>query len=126
MATRIDHATIITPQGDGVATLADHAVTFDGGQVAYLGPTADANQSAIRNPKSAMGLDIVDGSRLLVIPGLVNTHHHLFQTLTRGHRAVQSAKLFDWLVRQYPIWRHMDYEALKAAATISMAEMLLG
>src|SRR5437016_9783758 len=116
MSTRIAHATVITPRDDGVVILPDHTVEFEGGQITFLGPTAGSSKIQ----KSDFPADpSLDGSRLLVIPGLVNTHHHLFQSLTRCHPAVQNAKLFDWLVRQYPIWRRMDYESLKLAATIS-------
>src|SRR5207248_1071073 len=113
--------------------LPDHSIEFDKGQITAIAPSTapvpapdNAGKSAIRDPQSAIVPDVIDGSRLLVIPGLVNTHHHLFQSLTRCHPSVQNAKLFDWLTRQYPIWRRMDYESLKLAATISMAEMLLG
>jgi len=47
-----------------------------------------------------------------VVPGFVNTHHHFFQTLTRNLPAVQNAKLFDWLVYLYEIWKKIDGEAV--------------
>ena len=69
---------------------------------------------------------VIDGRDCLVIPGLVNTHHHLFQSLTRCLPAVQNACLFDWLVGLYPSWQHLDYDALRQAAMVSIAELLLG
>ncbi len=71
-------------------------------------------------------VQVIDGRNRIVIPGLVNTHHHLFQSLTRGMKSVQNATLFEWLTRQYPVWRHMDYAACRDAAVISLAELLLG
>ena len=68
---------------------------------------------------------VIDGSRSLLVPGLINTHHHLFQSLTRCMPIAQNLSLFDWLERLYPIWREMDYDAMKQASIISMAELLL-
>ena len=51
------------------------------------------------------GYRIIDCSNLVVVPGFVNTHHHFFQTLTRNLPAVQDAKLYDWLVYLYEIWK---------------------
>ncbi|MEE8169243.1 MAG: amidohydrolase family protein, partial [Phycisphaerae bacterium] len=118
MRTRLDHATVVTPAGDAVAVHDDHTIEFKNERITWLGPTAAA---AERPPAD----ETVDASRYLVIPGLVNTHHHLFQSITRCRKSVQDATLFDWLVGQYPIWRHLDYDTLKLAATISLAELLL-
>lgn len=71
-------------------------------------------------------VDVIDGRDRLVIPGLVNAHHHLFQSLTRGMKSVQNAGLFTWLTRQYPVWQGLDYAALHQAALISLAELLIG
>ena len=59
----------------------------------------------------------------LVTPGLVNTHHHLYQTLTRAR--AQQATLFEWLVELYPTWARIDAEAEYAAARTGIAELLL-
>ncbi len=53
------------------------------------------------------GARVIDCSRHVVVPGFVNTHHHFFQTLTRNLPAVQNAKLFDWLVYLYEIWKNL-------------------
>ncbi|MCG3138351.1 MAG: 8-oxoguanine deaminase [Phycisphaerae bacterium] len=71
------------------------------------------------------GTEIVEGSRHLTIPGLINTHHHLYQTLTRCLPVVQNAGLFRWLTELYQRWQHVDYQAIKLAAQISIAELLL-
>lgn len=70
--------------------------------------------------------EIIDGRNRLLIPGLVNTHHHLFQALTRCMPAVQNATLFEWLTALYPVWRELGRDALRQAASISIAELLLG
>jgi len=61
----------------------------------------------------------------VAVPGLVNTHHHLCQTLTRAHPAAANAKLFDWLTALYPVWARMDEEAVHVAALVGMAELML-
>jgi len=61
----------------------------------------------------------------LALPGLVNTHHHLCQTLTRAHPAAANAKLFDWLTALYPVWARLDEEAVHVAALVGMAELML-
>ncbi len=67
----------------------------------------------------------IDASGLLVTPGLVNTHHHFYQTLTRNLPAAQDAPLFDWLTYHYEIWRGLDAEMLAVATRTAMAELLL-
>jgi 8-oxoguanine deaminase len=61
----------------------------------------------------------------VAFPGFVNTHHHLFQVLTRNIPAVQNAKLFDWLVYLYEIWRGIDREAVRVSALCGLSELLL-
>jgi len=71
------------------------------------------------------GVTIIPGDRMLVVPGLVNTHHHLYQSLTRCLPAVQNAGLFQWLTTLYDRWQALTADALRQAATISLAELLL-
>jgi cytosine/adenosine deaminase-related metal-dependent hydrolase len=70
------------------------------------------------------GEKVIDASRHVVMPGLVNTHHHFYQTLTRNLRAVQDAKLFDWLVYLYEVWKGLDEEAVYWSSRLAMAELL--
>ena len=65
----------------------------------------------------------VDLAGALVTPGLVNTHHHLYQTLTRAR--AQQADLFAWLRELYPVWAGIDAEAEYAAARTGLAELAL-
>ena len=67
---------------------------------------------------------IIDCSNLVVVPGFVNTHHHFFQTLTRNLPAVQDAKLFDWLVYLYEVWKYIDDEAIYYSSLLAMSELL--
>ena len=68
---------------------------------------------------------VFDASALVVLPGLINTHHHFFQTLTRATQAALDRPLFGWLTALYPIWARLTPDSLDAAATIAMAELLL-
>ena len=67
----------------------------------------------------------IDASGKVVLPGLVNTHHHLPQVLTRNVPRVQEAPLFRWLVELYEVWRHLDAPAVAAAARVGLGELLL-
>ncbi len=69
------------------------------------------------------GCEIVDCSRHVVMPGLVNTHHHFYQTLTRNVPAVQDAKLFKWLVYLYEVWKGVDEEAVYWSSMLALAEL---
>jgi 8-oxoguanine deaminase len=68
---------------------------------------------------------VFDASRHVVLPGLINTHHHFYQTLTRATPAALDRELFPWLQALYPIWARLTPEALDAAVTVAMAELLL-
>ncbi len=68
---------------------------------------------------------VIDGRHHVVLPGLINTHHHLYQTLTRAYAPAADAELFDWLRTLYPVWAGVDEEALSAAALVGMAELML-
>jgi len=66
-----------------------------------------------------------DASRHVVLPGLVNTHHHFFQTLTRAHPAAINRELFAWLMALYPIWARLKPRHLRLAARLALSELLL-
>lgn len=67
---------------------------------------------------------VIDCRGKLVIPGLINSHHHFFQTFQRNLPITQDVKLFDWLVRLYEIWKFVDAEAVYYASLLAMAELL--
>jgi 8-oxoguanine deaminase len=84
--------------------------------IEMVGPSSELPQEADR---------VIDASGMVVLPGLVNTHHHLYQTLTRALPAVQDVELFDWLVALYPIWAELTAEAVYVSAQIGLAELML-
>ncbi len=116
MAARIviENATIATVDAAGTEIASGHVVV-EGNRIAAVGagPAPPALESELR----------FDGTGHLVTPGLVNTHHHFFQWLTRGK--AQDAILFDWLTTLYPTWARIDEDAASAAARGSIASLLL-
>lgn len=67
---------------------------------------------------------VISGRRMLMMPGFVNTHHHLYQTLFRNVPQVEHAKLFDWLTFLYEHWKYIDEEAVYTSAQVGICEML--
>lgn len=76
-------------------------------------------------PRGLQATRTIDGSGCVAIPGLINTHHHFYQTLTRALAAAANVELFDWLRALYPLWARIDEEAVKVAALVGMAELML-
>src|SRR5215471_6460551 len=68
---------------------------------------------------------VFEAGKHVVVPGLINTHHHFYQTLTRAAPAALDRELFDWLGALYPVWARLTPEALELGATVAMAELLL-
>ena len=68
---------------------------------------------------------VIDASGHVVLPGLVNTHHHMFQSLTRAVPGAQDCALFPWLKRLYPIWAGLTPEMIRVSTQVAMAELIL-
>lgn len=66
-----------------------------------------------------------DASGCVLLPGLINCHHHFFQTLTRAFPAALNKELFDWLLSLYPVWANLDSEAIENASRVAMCELML-
>ena len=105
------HTLVTCDDGDRVLHGVD--VLFDGGTVAQIGSV-----------DPALADETVDASRLIVYPGLVNTHHHLYQYFTRNLKSVQGLELFDWLTALYGIWAHLNEETVRLSSLCGMAELL--
>ena len=69
--------------------------------------------------------EVIDARGHLVLPGLVNTHHHMYQSLTRAIPQAQNAELFGWLRALYPIWAGLTPEMVQVSSRVAMAELLL-
>jgi cytosine/adenosine deaminase-related metal-dependent hydrolase len=103
-----------------VVVMDDEGTEHEGGWVLV----ADGRIGQIGSGHQPEADERVDLGGAVVTPGLVNTHHHLYQTLTRAQ--AQQADLFTWLKTLYPIWARLDGEAEYAAARTGIAELLLG
>jgi cytosine/adenosine deaminase-related metal-dependent hydrolase len=117
MRTLIQDARLVVPMDD-------RRTRVPGGWVLV----ADDRIEAVGAPPVPAGVAfdrVIDARGKVVLPGLVNTHHHLYQTLTRNVPGVQEAPLFAWLTALYEIWRGLDAEAVDAAVRVGLAELLL-
>ena len=81
--------------------------------------------SAIGSGLPPAAKQVVDATDCLVTPGLVNTHHHLYQNLTRAFPPMTNAPLFGWLQTLYPLWRTLDEESANVSAWVGLAELAL-
>jgi len=82
-------------------------------------------QVGLVNELPAQADQVIDARGMVILPGLVNTHHHLYQTLTRAVPAAQDAALFHWLQTLYPIWAGLTPEAIYTSALLGLAELML-
>jgi 8-oxoguanine deaminase len=96
---------------------AEGGVIIDGGRIIELVPKG-------KRPLAPYKATF-DASRHVVIPGLVNAHHHFYQTLTRAHPAALGKELFGWLQALYPIWSRLTPDAFRLAVRLALAELLL-
>jgi len=69
--------------------------------------------------------EVIDASHHVVLPGLINTHHHMYQSLTRAAPAAQNGELFNWLTNLYPIWANLTPEMIQVSTQTAMAELML-
>jgi len=115
--TLVHDARLVAPMDDARSRYPGGYVLLEDDRVVAVGPApAPPGLSADRR---------IDATGKVVLPGLVNTHHHLPQVLTRNVPRVQEAPLFRWLVELYEVWRHLDAEAVTAAARVGLGELLL-
>jgi 8-oxoguanine deaminase len=119
----LKHATLLLPMDEGCQPPARACQRIQNGGlyvrdnvIRQVGPTEHLPPVADR---------VIDATGMVVLPGLVNTHHHLYQSLTRALPDAQDAELFDWLRALYPVWAGLTGEAVYVSAKIALAELLL-
>jgi len=100
-----------------LATGGDRGIVIKDGRIVELvgpaGPATPCHQ-------------VFDASRHVILPGLINTHHHFYQTLTRAHPAAINKNLFQWLKALYPIWtRHLDRDCFRLGVRLALTELLM-
>jgi 8-oxoguanine deaminase len=112
----VRHATVLATMDDARAEIADGALFVRGRVIEQVGPTAALPATAD---------EVLDLAGHVVLPGLVNTHHHLYQTLTRALPSAQDAELFDWLRALYPVWARLTPDMLHVSALTGLSELML-
>ncbi|MBC7582464.1 8-oxoguanine deaminase [Tardiphaga sp. vice352] len=96
---------------------AEGGLVVSGGRIVEMVPAGGT-------PKMP-GVTMFDASEHVVLPGLINTHHHFYQTLTRALPAALDRELFPWLQALYPVWARLTPESLELGVTVAMTELLL-
>ncbi len=110
------HAECVVTMDDDRREITDGALLIEGQAIRAVGRTDELPQAAD---------EVIDCRGMVLLPGLVNTHHHLYQTLTRAVPAAQDANLFGWLTTLYPIWAGLRGQDIYVSAKLGLAELLL-
>jgi 8-oxoguanine deaminase len=103
-----------------LAVLAENAgggIVVAGDRIVELVPAGQSPQTAVTAT--------FDAGAHVVLPGLINTHHHFYQTLTRAFRPALDKALFDWLKALYPVWGRLEPDGFRLACRLAMAELML-
>ena len=111
----IKNADLVISMDEGRRILTDHDIVISQGEI----------QKVEKNTQLNGGEEIIDGAGCLVTPGLVNTHHHLFQSLTKAVPGGQNALLFGWLQTLYPIWSRFGPEEIRISTILGLSELAL-
>jgi cytosine/adenosine deaminase-related metal-dependent hydrolase len=119
-----DTADLLVAGSELVATVDDERREIPGGWVAVSGGLVSGIGAAGDPPPPARRTLRADGC--LVTPGLVNTHHHIYQNLTRSYRPAVNGSLFTWLSTLYPLWARLDEESAYLSTWVGLAELALG
>ena len=112
----IRHVDLLVTMDDHRRELRDGGLFIRDGFIEQVGPSAELPVEAD---------EILDLSGYIVLPGLINTHHHFYQTLTRAVPEAQNANLFNWLKTLYPIWARMRPEDIRISTLTALAELAL-
>lgn len=112
----IKNARVLVTMDDERREIADGAVFIRDNVIVQVGSTAELPQQAD---------EIIDAANHVVLPGLINTHHHMYQSLTRVIPAAQNGELFNWLTNLYPIWANLNAEMVHVSTLTAMSELIL-
>ncbi|WDZ97524.1 8-oxoguanine deaminase [Herbaspirillum sp. WKF16] len=112
----IRNAAVVVTMNDTREEIKDGAIFIRNNVIEQVGRTGALPQEAD---------EIIDAAHHVALPGLVNTHHHMYQSLTRAIPAAQDGELFSWLTNLYPIWAGLTPEMIKVSTLTAMAELIL-
>jgi cytosine/adenosine deaminase-related metal-dependent hydrolase len=116
MTLLIKNARVLVTMDGARREIVAGAVFIRGNRIEQVGHSADLPQQADQ---------VIDASGHVVLPGLINTHHHMYQSLTRVIPAAQNGELFNWLNNLYPIWANLTPEMVHVSTMTAMAELML-
>lgn len=112
----VKHASVLVTMDENRREISDGALFARDGWIEQVGATAELPSTAD---------DVIDATGHIVIPGLVNTHHHLYQTLTRALPDTQDAELFPWLQTLYPVWERIRPDDVRVSAEVGLSELAM-
>jgi cytosine/adenosine deaminase-related metal-dependent hydrolase len=112
----VKHAQVLVTMDDHRREIPDGGLFIRDGFIIQAGPSSELPQVAD---------EVLDLTGHILLPGLVNTHHHFYQTLTRVVPAAQNANLFNWLKTLYPIWARMTPEDIHISTQTALSELAL-
>jgi 8-oxoguanine deaminase len=101
----------------GTGADAANGIVIDGNRISELVAAGSAPSEPVDKE--------FDASHLVIIPGLVNCHHHFYQTLTRAFPGALNKELFDWLISLYPVWAGLAEESIALSTELALAELML-
>ncbi len=116
-------STLLVKHAELLVTMNDDHLRIPGGGLFVRDNVIEQVGLAAELPSDAD--HVIDAKGMIILPGLINTHHHFYQTLTRAVPAAQDATLFGWLKTLYPIWAGMNSEAVYTSALVALAELML-
>ena len=120
MTTLLIHrARCIATQDDAQTELQGASLLIRDGRIERIIPATDNTDELLQQVD-----EVIDARHHVVVPGLINTHHHMYQSLTRAIPGVQNAELFSWLQGLYPIWVGLTPEMVRVSSQLAMAELL--
>jgi len=120
----IDHAEVLVTMDESRREICDGALVARGNVIEKVGSSAEVHAWVAADPSRTPSRTI-DATGCVVMPGLVNCHHHMFQTLTRAVGTGPGMVLFDWLKALYPVWAELDPDAIRTSTQIALAELML-
>ena len=118
------HADVLVTMDAARREIADGALVIDGPAIAWVGATAELPPIYLEALRSG-GAEAIDLHGHVLMPGLVNTHHHMYQSLTRAVPEAQDAELFGWLTNLYLLWARLTPEMIRVSTQTAMAELML-
>lgn len=119
----IKNVKVIATMDDKKTRIENGAIYIEDNVIKDVGTTEELEERYLRTPNPE--LRTINATNKVALPGLINTHHHLYQTLNRNIPAVQDAELFDWIKILYEIWREITPEGVYVSAQVGIGELLL-